>query len=73
MAPRDSWAASPFPLRLANGRILLPNNRAVRTMTEAFVRVSGGGLVLPKLIAIGDRLGVQIERISDERGPHAGH
>ncbi|WP_051504246.1 double-strand break repair protein AddB [Sphingomonas jaspsi] len=42
------------PLALAEGRILLPNNRAVRTLTEAFVRVSGGGLVLPRLIAIGD-------------------
>ena len=42
------------PMSLANGRILLPNNRAVRTMTEAFVRASGGGLVLPRLIAIGD-------------------
>ena len=42
------------PLGLASGRILLPNNRAVRTVTEAFVRVSEGGLVLPRLIAIGD-------------------
>ena len=42
------------PLSLARGRILLPNNRAVRTMTEAFVRASGNGLVLPRLIAIGD-------------------
>ena len=42
------------PLSLAHGRILLPNNRAVRTLTEAFVRASGGGLVLPRLIAIGD-------------------
>lgn len=42
------------PLALANGRVLLPNNRAVRTLTEAFVRVSGNGLVLPRLIAIGD-------------------
>lgn len=42
------------PLALARGRILLPNNRAVRTVTEAFVRASGGGLVLPRLIAIGD-------------------
>jgi len=39
---------------LARGRILLPNNRAVRTVTEAFVRASDGGLVLPRLIAIGD-------------------
>jgi ATP-dependent helicase/nuclease subunit B len=42
------------PLDLARGRILLPNNRAVRTVTEAFVRASGGGLVLPRLVPIGD-------------------
>ena len=42
------------PMALARGRILLPNNRAVRTVTEAFVRASNGGLVLPRLIAIGD-------------------
>src|SRR5688500_6090565 len=42
------------PLALARGRILLPNNRAVRSVTEAFVRASGSGLVLPRLIPIGD-------------------
>src|SRR5688572_29060379 len=42
------------PQALARGRILLPNNRAVRTVTEAFVRASDGGLVLPRLITIGD-------------------
>jgi ATP-dependent helicase/nuclease subunit B len=55
------------PLALASGRILLPNNRAVRSITEAFVRASGpspssasppgtpvGGLILPRLIPIGD-------------------
>ena len=42
------------PLALANGRILLPNNRAVRSVTEAFVRASGRGLVLPRLVPIGD-------------------
>lgn len=42
------------PMALAGGRILLPNNRAVRALTEAFVRASGTGLVLPRLIAIGD-------------------
>ncbi len=41
-------------LGLARGRILLPNNRAVRSVTEAFVRASGSGLVLPRLIPIGD-------------------
>ncbi|HEX2804469.1 MAG TPA: double-strand break repair protein AddB, partial [Sphingomicrobium sp.] len=42
------------PLSLAAGRILLPNNRAVRSVTDAFVRASGSGLVLPRLIPIGD-------------------
>src|SRR3954466_12972319 len=42
------------PLGLARGRILLPNNRAVRAVTEAFVRQSGRGLLLPRLIPIGD-------------------
>jgi ATP-dependent helicase/nuclease subunit B len=42
------------PMTLAGGRVLLPNNRAVRTVTEAFVRASGSGLVLPRLIPIGD-------------------
>src|SRR5690242_19413481 len=42
------------PLGLARGRILLPNNRAVRSVTEAFVRVSGNGLLLPRLIPVGD-------------------
>lgn len=41
-------------LDLARGRILLPNNRAVRSVTEAFVRASGNGLLLPRLIPIGD-------------------
>ena len=41
------------PAALARGRILLPNSRAVRTVTEAFVRASDGGLVLPRLIVIG--------------------
>ena len=42
------------PLSLASGRILLPNNRAVRAVTDAFVRGSGTGLLLPRLIPIGD-------------------
>jgi ATP-dependent helicase/nuclease subunit B len=42
------------PLALASGRVLLPNNRAVRSLTEAFVRASGSGLLLPRLIPVGD-------------------
>jgi ATP-dependent helicase/nuclease subunit B len=59
------------PLGLAQGRILLPNNRAVRTLTEAFVRASGGGLLLPRLIPIGDpeleeRIGGALDPIEAE-------
>src|SRR4029450_13871841 len=42
------------PFGLARGRILLPNNRAVRAVTDAFVRASANGLLLPRLIPIGD-------------------
>src|SRR3954471_2419529 len=56
------------PLGLARGRILLPNNRAVRAITEAFVRASGNGLLLPRLIPVGDpeldeRIGGALDRI----------
>ncbi|MBV9528114.1 double-strand break repair protein AddB [Sphingomonas sp.] len=55
------------PLELARGRILLPNNRGVRAVTDAFVRASGSGLLLPRLIPIGDP---EIdERIGGALGP----
>ncbi len=59
------------PMALAGGRILLPNNRAVRSVTEAFVRASGSGLVLPRLIAIGDpdlddRIGGALDAADDD-------
>ncbi|WP_375396173.1 double-strand break repair protein AddB [uncultured Sphingomonas sp.] len=41
-------------LALAGGLVLLPNNRGRRAIQEAFVRASGGGLVLPRLVTIGD-------------------
>src|SRR6185369_12534923 len=64
------------PLGLAQGRILLPNNRAVRTVTEAFVRESGSGLLLPRLIPIGDpelddRIGGALEPIDGDPVPPA--
>ena len=64
------------PLGLARGRILLPNNRAVRTVTEAFVRASGSGLLLPRLIPVGDpeldeRIGGALEPIDGEPVPPA--
>jgi ATP-dependent helicase/nuclease subunit B len=39
---------------LARGTVIVPNNRARRAMQDAFVRASGGGLLLPRLAAIGD-------------------
>lgn len=41
-------------LGLARGIVLLPNNRAVRAVSDAFVRASGGGLLMPRLVPIGD-------------------
>lgn len=42
------------PMRLARGIVLVPTNRAKRAITDAFVRASGGGLLLPRLVAVGD-------------------
>jgi ATP-dependent helicase/nuclease subunit B len=39
---------------LARGTILVPNNRAVRAITDAFVRRAEPGLLLPRLVAVGD-------------------
>lgn len=39
---------------LAKLTLLLPSQRAVRTVTEAFVRVSGAGLLLPRMVVVGD-------------------
>ena len=62
------------PLGLVQGRILLPNNRAVRAVTEAFVRQSGSGLLLPRLIPVGDpeldeRMGGALDRIDEPLPP----
>ena len=62
------------PLGLAEGRILLPNNRAVRAVTDAFVRQSGSGLLLPRLIPVGDpeldeRVGGALDRIDEPLPP----
>ena len=39
---------------LARTTVLLPNRRAVRALTEVFVRAAGGGLLLPRMLPIGD-------------------
>ena len=41
-------------LSLARGVVLLPNQRAIAAVRDAFVRLSGDGLVLPRLVALGD-------------------
>ncbi len=47
-------AAADDGLSLARGMILLPNNRAVTAVRDAFVRLAGGAILLPRLIALGD-------------------
>jgi ATP-dependent helicase/nuclease subunit B len=65
------------PTDLAQGILLVPNNRAARAVQEAFVRRSGGGLLLPRLVPIGDpeleeRVGVTLEPLDgDEPVPPA--
>ncbi len=41
-------------MMLARGTVLLPNNRAMRAITDAFVRRAEPGLLLPRLVAVGD-------------------
>ena len=41
-------------MALAAAHVLLPNRRAVRALTDAFVRHSGGGLLLPRMTPVGD-------------------
>jgi ATP-dependent helicase/nuclease subunit B len=58
---------------LAQGLILIPNNRAARAITDAFVRRSSGGLLLPRMVPVGDpeldeRIGGTLEPIG-ERDP----
>ncbi len=57
------------PMALTQGMILLPSNRAVRAVSDAFVRASGGGLLLPRLAAIGDPdIGEQVGSALDPLG-----
>ena len=42
------------PTALAKGIVLVPNNRAALAVQDAFVRRSAGGLLLPRLVTIGD-------------------
>jgi ATP-dependent helicase/nuclease subunit B len=56
---------------LARGVVLVPNNRAARAIQDAFVRRSGGGLLLPRLVPVGDpeldeRTGGMLEPLGDD-------
>jgi ATP-dependent helicase/nuclease subunit B len=51
---KATWGRDGDAAALARGLILLPNNRAVRAVRDAFVRASGTGLLLPRLVPIGD-------------------
>jgi ATP-dependent helicase/nuclease subunit B len=55
---------------LAGGIVLVPNNRAARALTDAFVRRAKGGLLLPRLVPVGDpeldeRIGGALEPIGE--------
>ena len=52
--------------------MLVPNNRAARAIQDAFVRRSGGGLLLPRLVPVGDpeldeRIGGMLEPLGETR------
>ena len=47
-------AAGADPLAISNNILLLPNNRAIKAMTEAFVRQAAPGMLLPHMVAVGD-------------------
>ncbi|HTU10742.1 MAG TPA: double-strand break repair protein AddB, partial [Allosphingosinicella sp.] len=61
---------------LAQGILLVPNNRAARALQDAFVRRSGGGLLLPRLVPVGDpeldeRIGGMLEPLDEAPVPPA--
>jgi ATP-dependent helicase/nuclease subunit B len=47
-------AGTTDPLSVSNNILLLPNNRAVKAMSEAFVRHAAPGLLLPRMVTVGD-------------------
>jgi ATP-dependent helicase/nuclease subunit B len=42
------------PMGLARATLLIPNHRAGRAITEALVRHAANGLLLPRMVLIGD-------------------
>ena len=63
-------------LALARGLVLLPNARAARAVQDAFVRRAEGGLLMPRLVPIGDpdldeRIGAYFDPIGGDPVPPA--
>lgn len=63
-------------MALARGMILVPNSRTGQTIREAFVRQAEKGLLLPRLVAIGDTdldeaTGAALDAIDDDPLPPA--
>lgn len=63
-------------MALARGMILVPNNRAAQALREAFVRQAHNGLLLPRLVPIGDndlgeRAGAALDPIDEAPLPPA--
>lgn len=63
-------------LALARGIVLLPNNRGVQAVRDAFVRRSDYGLMLPRLVPIGDidldaQLGALFDPVTADAVPPA--
>ncbi len=61
---------------LASGTLLVPSNRAARALQDAFVRRARGGLLLPRIIPVGDvelgeRVGGALDPIGDDPIPPA--
>lgn len=49
--------------------LILPNHRAARAITESFIRQSGNGLILPKMVMVGDiDLGESLGAMLDPMG-----
>jgi ATP-dependent helicase/nuclease subunit B len=60
--------------KLADMLILMPNNRAIKALTDSFVRRADNGLLLPHMVAIGDLsldevLGALLDPIGDAAQP----
>ncbi len=63
-------------MALARGVVLLPTNRSVQAVSDAFVRRAERGLLLPRLVAIGDdaldeQIGAALEDDLDDPIPPA--